>query len=593
MAKYAVQGLDNTLNQNISFNNLIPFSSMFTDLGTICYTQNRLTNRGIASYVTNYNFSIDSTNKIPGGTAIVRILADGITGHIPVFNGFKVTSGSASYNNISGIYNVVIFFYDGLDYWVSIFQEANATGIDIVSPTLLSAIVSDSLRNKLVLTYNESLSGSISQSDFQIGIKNLTSAVVSGSSITLTTDSNFIYSDVISLNGGSNKIQDLSGNISNNLVSQSVTNQITNLIFLSGSVLDSSRNSISGYYNKTINSTVIPSISDYGVSGKTINSFNISGSNITIGLNTPFAVGDVIQLTYTSGINKLQDLYGSIASNLVTQSIINNITLPVFNNAYVSDTLRTRIVIVANKTILSGSTTISDFNVSGGKTITGFSTSGININIDVNSAYLYGDVINVSYSSSAGKLQDQYGSLLPTFSNQSVTNNIQTWLGITYNTTNNIIASGSNWNPTANIGTTNFGQTGIMTTKKLNAGQDGGIRQIHNSTTGFYSIIGLKTTNSIGGYSTFLYGAYSTNGNGLNRVENGVVTAQSGIVLTNGEKIQLYRNSGTVKLQKIGTDGVTVTDIYTFTTTNNTDLYAGIDIRGDAKANTPESYYLL
>lgn len=572
------------------FTSSIPFTAYYNDLGTISFSQNRLTQSGVATFASSSTLTPNTTNPKSGATSLVRVIADGST---PNLSAFKLTTGSQNFVPTSGTTNVLGFFYDGLYYWLTMFQETGATPLDIVAPTLSSAVIADNNRTQLVLTYNEALDtgAGLSASDFTISGKTLSTLAVSGSAITATVTVPFTYSDVVTISGGNGKIRDVSLNLSTNLSAQAVTNNITNLILASATVADASRNQVVFTYNKPVDTATLPATSAYAFSpSKSVSAVAASGNSVTVTVGSSFALGDNITATYTKpGSNFLKDLYGSFWSS-GTYGVTNNIVAPAFVSASIADASRSRVSVVANKPIVLGSTAIGDVTISG-KTTSAVSVLGSTWNVDVTTPFTSTDVVTISYTSASGKLQDAYGSLFPSVTSFVVTNNVQSWSAITWSSVSSLSVSAGIWSPTgANAGTTNFGQTGILATAKLAAGTDGGVRQIHTSTSGYYAIIGLKTTPTLGGYSSFLYGGYVTSGNGVNRVENGVVTSMSGVTLASNERIGVFRTNSTVKLIKFATDGTTVTDLWTFTTTNNTDLYPASDVRGDGKSISPEGY---
>lgn len=570
-----------------TFSNSIPFTAYYKDLGTICFSQNRLTQSGVVTYVSNTTITPNTINATPGATSLVRILADGTT---PNLSAFKLTTGSQNYIATSGTTNVLGMFFDGQYYWLTMFQESGATPIDIIAPTLLSASVADNLRTRIVLTYNEALDASsgLSTSDFTVSGKTVSSVAISGSAINVDVSSAFSAGDVITISGGNGKIRDASLNIASNLSSQSVTNNITALTLVSATVADASRGQIVMTFSKTLGSS-IPSASAFTTTPtKTPTNFTTSGNSATLTVGSSFALGDNISFAYTQpGSNKLQDQYGSLFAS-GTYNVTNNIVAPALSSALVADALRSRISVTANKPIMLGSTTISDLAVSGGKSVTTISVSGNTLNVDVNSAYAYGDVVSLTYTGGSGKLQDQYGSQFPTTS-LTATNNIQIWQNVTWTSVNSLSISGTTWLPTVNIGSQTWGQTGILTTKKLAAGADGGIRMAYNNAGGF-GMIGLKATATIGGYTTFLVGIWIGNSTTVSVIENGSITNLTVSALSAGESVQIYRIGSTIKFQRVSADGLTITDLRTSTITNSADLYPATDVRGDGRLYNPQSY---
>ena len=89
------------------------------------------------------NFVKNESGLKIGNSVLVRLIANGV--HIPNFTGFRKTNGSKDYLNISGKLNCIFFFYDGLDYWYNIWQDANdVTDFDqpsTESPVAISNVI--------------------------------------------------------------------------------------------------------------------------------------------------------------------------------------------------------------------------------------------------------------------------------------------------------------------------------------------------------------------------------------------------------------------------------------------------------------------
>ncbi len=183
----------------------------------------------------NIVFTKNTANALPGNGAVVQIIADG--SHTVDLSAFKEATGSSGFVSTSGIINVFQFWYDGIDYWVSIYQQIGQTPIDIIPPSLSTATVENANPNKIVLTYSETLNSSIvpATTDFAAsGGKTVTAVAIAGAVVTLTVDSNYLYTDTINVSytPGTNKIQDLVGNLAFALSSQAVTNNISGYVAL-------------------------------------------------------------------------------------------------------------------------------------------------------------------------------------------------------------------------------------------------------------------------------------------------------------------------------------------------------------------------
>lgn len=118
-------------------------------------------------YITKYEdrvisgpltFTPNPTGAKAGSEAVLRLIADGV--NLPVFQGFSETNGSAQYDNRSGILNVVNCYYDGTEYWYSVFQRLSGqttAPVDTTAPTLSSVSIDSASPGVVVLTYSETL----------------------------------------------------------------------------------------------------------------------------------------------------------------------------------------------------------------------------------------------------------------------------------------------------------------------------------------------------------------------------------------------------------------------------------------------------
>jgi len=71
----------------------------------------------------------------------------------------------------------------------------------------------------------------------------------------------------------------------------------------------------------------VPATTDFAVSGgKTVTGVDVSGTAVTVTVNSAYISTDVITISYTPGTNKIQDGSGNLASALTNQSVTNNIS---------------------------------------------------------------------------------------------------------------------------------------------------------------------------------------------------------------------------------------------------------------------------
>lgn len=79
-------------------------------------------------------FTINTTNAAPRASMVLRLTSGGT---VPDFSAFKKQGGSQNWDNTDGALNVVMFWYDGTDYWYCIFQEDT----DIVGGSGLGSMI--------------------------------------------------------------------------------------------------------------------------------------------------------------------------------------------------------------------------------------------------------------------------------------------------------------------------------------------------------------------------------------------------------------------------------------------------------------------
>ena len=304
----------------ISYTNNIPFNSSYQFMN-------------VHAVSGNIAFTVNSTNAVPGAVTVCKLVADG-TSTIS-FTGIKEIIGS-NYDNTLNILNYLVFFYDGANYFVNIYQEKDAQPVDIVAPVLQSAVVSDSVRNRITLTYNEDIDpASIPLlSAYTPSLKTVTGIAVVGPEVRITVNSNYANGDVIVLGytAGASPIRDLNGNNAANLVAQAVTNNVAppDLVaptVQSATVDNGSPNVISIVFDEALDEAYQSAIADYTVSGgKTVTAVLVSEFTVSLTVNTPYANGDVITVSYAGVTNRLRDSNGNFVANISNQAVTNNIS---------------------------------------------------------------------------------------------------------------------------------------------------------------------------------------------------------------------------------------------------------------------------
>jgi uncharacterized repeat protein (TIGR02059 family) len=238
-------------------------------------------------------------------------------------------------------------------------------GVDTTAPTLVTAVVNNATKNQIELTYNEGLKTTPlpATTDFAVsGGKTVSAVAIAAGKVTLTVTSNYAFGDVITVSytAGTNKIQDIAGNLAANLVSQAVTNNVaagdvTAPAIVSATIAAGTPTQIAMLYNEALLTTPLPATTDFAIAGKTISSVAISGSTVTLTLSASVIAGDILQLTYVGGTNKIKDLAGNNAVDLTNYAVTNNST--VFGNLksvdFAGDATKFLVTTAVNPTALS------------------------------------------------------------------------------------------------------------------------------------------------------------------------------------------------------------------------------------------------
>jgi hypothetical protein len=92
-------------------------------------------------------------------------------------------------------------------------------------------------------------------------------------------------------------------------------------------VTNTNRNKIVVAYNEPLDATSVPAFSNYTPSGgKSVIGIAISGSVVTLTVDSNYSFGDAITLAYTLGTNKIRDIAGNNAPPFSATTVANGIT---------------------------------------------------------------------------------------------------------------------------------------------------------------------------------------------------------------------------------------------------------------------------
>ena len=112
------------------------------------------------------NFTPLVDDALPGCGAILRLQADDV--HTPTFSGFKKSNASQDWVGTIDTINVVVFLYDGVDFWYTLYQMAamspGETPTVLAAPAIAATPVSDTQISLVVGTVSNASSYDVQQS---------------------------------------------------------------------------------------------------------------------------------------------------------------------------------------------------------------------------------------------------------------------------------------------------------------------------------------------------------------------------------------------------------------------------------------------
>ena len=203
-------------------------------------------------------------------------------------------------------------------------------------------------------------------------------------------------------------------------------------LLISASISNSSKDFVDMFFNEALNGAIVPEAGSFTIAGKTIIATTISGGLIVRAqVSVPFVFGDAPQISYVQGTNKIQDISGNLTANFGPINISNNIaapgdtTAPTVLEMAVTDSFPDRIYISASEFLqTSPLPAVGSFTPSGGKTVLSALITDALIQLNLSSAYAYGDVITLGYTAGVNPIKDLAGNNLASFAPQAVINSI-------------------------------------------------------------------------------------------------------------------------------------------------------------------------
>lgn len=219
---------------------------------------------------------------------------------------------------------------------------AGGGGGDTQAPTITAAAVANSTPTVVALTASETLDSTNipAASAFTVSGHTVQSVAVAGAVINLTVTPAFVNGEaartVDYTQPGSSGIRDAAGNLLASFSGLAVTNNVQPAgdtmapAFVSAQVTNSQPNVILVTMSETLASSAPPNSAFTPSGGRTAINVSINGTVAAVTVNTPYAYGDTINISYTQpGANpRLQDVAGNPTATFAAQPVSNSINAP-------------------------------------------------------------------------------------------------------------------------------------------------------------------------------------------------------------------------------------------------------------------------
>lgn len=209
------------------------------------------------------------------------------------------------------------------------------TAADVTPPTLSAFAIATATPNRVTFESSEAITGT-TFAGFTISGKTISSININTGQTTghyFVVSANFVEggSHTIAYNGADDW-EDTDSNALASFTATAITNNIDDPDLSTATVEDGAADDIVLTYERALDETSTPATTDFSVSGgKSVSAVVVSGSTVTVTVNSDYENGDTITISYTPGTNKIKDTYGNPADALVSQAVTNNISAASFS----------------------------------------------------------------------------------------------------------------------------------------------------------------------------------------------------------------------------------------------------------------------
>jgi uncharacterized repeat protein (TIGR02059 family) len=209
-------------------------------------------------------------------------------------------------------------------------------------------------------------------------------------------------------------------------------------VYVSSVIQNSTPSKLDIIYSLALGNNV-PATSAFSVtvnsSARGINAVAVSGTSVSLTLNSPVVYGDAVTVAYTKpSSNPLQTSAGGQVASFTAQKVTNNVaavttvSVPAYVSSSVENATPIKLTIVYNLSLASIVPAASAFSVtvnSVARTVSSVAVSGTSVSLTLNSPVVYGDAVTVAYAKpSSNPLQTSAGGQVASFTAQKVTNNV-------------------------------------------------------------------------------------------------------------------------------------------------------------------------
>lgn len=260
---------------------------------------------------------------------------------------------------------------------------------DVSAPQFVSAAVSNANPSRLVITFNEAITSTITGSVTTSPSRSVVSQNASGSTLEVNFTAPFVFGDTITATLPAGLVRDAANNASILYTAQPVTNNIaapadtTAPTFVSANIYVPGKIVVA--FSETLSSTLTGSVTLGGTPSRTVVSATVVGSNVEIVPSADYAPGDAPTVSYPAGWVRDTATTPNTVLAGTNRAVTNNLVAPgsiattfdamsQYTGAWVADTAMTTVTTSA-QTMPAKSTSITG----GGYTDANFGTFVANL----------------------------------------------------------------------------------------------------------------------------------------------------------------------------------------------------------------------